>query len=417
MKEIEIKMIPINKIYANVNQPRETFDKEEIRDLGKSIEQILLNPITVRPFDDGYQIIAGERRWKASQMIGKKEIQAKILEANDIETELLSLKENHHRKNLTDLEKHKAICTLWKHGVESGLFKDLNGKPRYSIMSDHTKISEDELRYNILADEEKKENPHSDIIQKSSAKDLERTRPLEEISPESRNIILEKLEKLNDKQNDKKQLTAKDAEDIVKYVKKAEKEGLPTKDIDKIISKLKDPDYDKNRTPESIKKTLDVSTKLPSDLKDKVINGKIDIEEAKVASSFPTVEQRNQVIQERRILAQKYKEDEQRHITLRKKMSDDVLLGKKPTTMSVQFDVRKSSNDVSSTRILERYQNIHIEVLSYRSDHIMSIENKDIQDRCINVIKQTLAHCNQVLQTISEHKSLLLDEKVKGETL
>lgn len=421
MKYIGIEEISMNKIHSNVNQPRETFNKEKIEELANSIkEKGLLHPIIIRAFNDGYKIIAGERRYKAFQMLNMNEIPSRIVESDDHEAEIISIVENYHREDLTEEEQHKCIYTAWIHANEDeskNKFKDNNEKLRYSFMAKCTGISERVIKYVIEGYDEKKGNPDSEIIQKATVKDLERTRYLKEISPKSRNLILEKLEKLDDKQNDKKQLTAKDVEDIVKCAKNAVKEGLSVKDVDKImIKELKNSEYDKNKTPENIKKTLDISLKLPIDLKDKVLNGKIDIEEAKMASVFPTVEQRNQVIQERRILAQKYKEDEQRHITLRKKMSDDVLLGKKPTTISVQFDVRKSNNDISSNRILERYQNIHIEVLSYRSDHIMSIENKDIQDRCINVIKQTLSHCNQVLQTVSEHKSLLLNEKVKGET-
>ena len=402
MKEIEIKMIPINKIHSNVNQPRETFDKEKIEEMTKSIEKFgLLNPITVRPFNDGYQIVAGERRWKALQMMNKKEIQAKIVEADDIETDIMSIAENYHREDLTLEEREKSIYTAWKNGKDKLFRKCVN------VMSEYTGISERTLQYNITAGKEKEESK-SETIQKSSARSLQTTRPLDKISSESRIVILEKL-------NDEK-MTSATVETIVKTVKTASKEGTSKEDIEKIVNKvIKDTPENEKINPENVKNLFDNVKQLPSDLKDKVLNGKIDIEEAKVASSFPTVEQRNQVIQERRILAQRYKEDEQRHIILRKKMSDDVLLGKKPTTMSVQFDVRKSNNDVSSNRILERYQNIHIEVLSYRSDHIMSIENKDIQDRCINVIKQTLAHCNQVLQSISEHKPLLLNEKVKGE--
>lgn len=82
---MEIKMIPVDKIVPNPFQPRETFDKESIRELAESMKEYgLLQPIIVKPLKNGkYQIIAGERRWRAFQFAGLKEIPAIV---KDIDT-------------------------------------------------------------------------------------------------------------------------------------------------------------------------------------------------------------------------------------------------------------------------------------------------------------------------------------------
>ena len=76
---MEIVQIPVKKISPSAFQPRETFDKEAIEELAESIKEFdLLNPILVKSTgDDTYQIIAGERRWRAAQFAGLKKIYAR----------------------------------------------------------------------------------------------------------------------------------------------------------------------------------------------------------------------------------------------------------------------------------------------------------------------------------------------------
>lgn len=70
-KKLEIIKIPLEKIAANPYQPRQKFDEKEISDLAQSIEAYgLIQPIIVRAVDDGYQIVAGERRYRACKLLG-----------------------------------------------------------------------------------------------------------------------------------------------------------------------------------------------------------------------------------------------------------------------------------------------------------------------------------------------------------
>jgi ParB family chromosome partitioning protein len=118
---MEIEMIPIDRIRPSPFQPRETFDKEKIGELADSIKEVdLIQPILVRREGANYQIIAGERRWRAWHDLKQKKIPAIVRKADDIESRELSLIENWHRVDLTSIERENMISALW----ESGRYKN-----------------------------------------------------------------------------------------------------------------------------------------------------------------------------------------------------------------------------------------------------------------------------------------------------
>ena len=101
-----ISEIPLAKITANPYQPRKEFDKEALDELAQSIrQQGVITPITVRRMPDGtYQLIAGERRMRASQLAGLKEIPAYIRVATDTQMMEMALVENIQRADLNAME-------------------------------------------------------------------------------------------------------------------------------------------------------------------------------------------------------------------------------------------------------------------------------------------------------------------------
>lgn len=101
-----INEVPILKIKANPNQPRRDFSSEGLQELADSIRQIgIIQPITLRLMEDGsYQIIAGERRWRASQMAGLTTIPAYVRTANDENMMQMALVENIQREDLNAIE-------------------------------------------------------------------------------------------------------------------------------------------------------------------------------------------------------------------------------------------------------------------------------------------------------------------------
>lgn len=101
-----INEVPVFKIKANPNQPRREFSPESLRELSESIRQIgIIQPITLRLMEDGtYQIIAGERRWRAAQMAGLTMIPAYVRTADDENMMQMALVENIQREDLNAIE-------------------------------------------------------------------------------------------------------------------------------------------------------------------------------------------------------------------------------------------------------------------------------------------------------------------------
>ncbi len=110
----EVVTLKISQIEPNRNQPRRTFDEDALQELALSIsEHGVLQPILVRPMIyGGYQIVAGERRYRASRMAGLTEIPAIIRELTDSETMQIALIENLQRSDLTTLEEAMGYQTL-----------------------------------------------------------------------------------------------------------------------------------------------------------------------------------------------------------------------------------------------------------------------------------------------------------------
>lgn len=107
------QMLRVLEIEPNRGQPRKNFDDETISALADSIkEHGILQPILVRPYGSGYQIVAGERRWRAARMLGMSEVPVQIKELSDLEAMQLALIENLQRENLNPVEEAKGYSEL-----------------------------------------------------------------------------------------------------------------------------------------------------------------------------------------------------------------------------------------------------------------------------------------------------------------
>ena len=109
----EITMVKLNELRSNPYQPRKVFDEEALQELASSIkEHGVFQPIIVKKSIKGYEIIAGERRVKASQMAGLEEIPAIIRDFNDTQMMEIALLENLQRENLNAIEEANAYKKL-----------------------------------------------------------------------------------------------------------------------------------------------------------------------------------------------------------------------------------------------------------------------------------------------------------------
>ena len=117
------QMLPIYKVEPNRSQPRQDFDEEELQALADSIEEHgIIQPLTVRQLDSGYyQIIAGERRWRAARIANLSEVPVVIMEADDRKAMELALIENLQRQDLNAVEEALGYQSLME---DYGLTQD-----------------------------------------------------------------------------------------------------------------------------------------------------------------------------------------------------------------------------------------------------------------------------------------------------
>jgi len=106
--------IMLSDIRPNPNQPRREFDQTALEELASSIKlKGIVTPITVRPVDGGYELVAGERRWRASKISRKRKIPAYVINVkSDAEIMELALIENVQRQDLNALEESEAYAVL-----------------------------------------------------------------------------------------------------------------------------------------------------------------------------------------------------------------------------------------------------------------------------------------------------------------
>ncbi len=106
-------VVSINEVKPNASQPRKEFEEEAISELAISIkEKGILQPLVVRTIESGYEIIAGERRWRAAQRAGVTRVPVIIKEASDREVMELALIENLQREDLNPIEEAVAYQQL-----------------------------------------------------------------------------------------------------------------------------------------------------------------------------------------------------------------------------------------------------------------------------------------------------------------
>jgi ParB family transcriptional regulator, chromosome partitioning protein len=112
--ELELVHLPVEAIHPNPRQPRRRFDAEATSSLAESIKaQGVVQPVLVRPrAAGGYELIAGERRWRAAQTAGKPTLPALVRETDDRDTLLLGLVENVAREQLSPVEEARAYALL-----------------------------------------------------------------------------------------------------------------------------------------------------------------------------------------------------------------------------------------------------------------------------------------------------------------
>lgn len=129
------QFLKISNIEPNKKQPRKDFDEAALTALAENIAELgVIQPLTVRPYGDSYQIVAGERRWRAAKMAGLTEVPVRIMELSDEQTMVVALIENLQREDLNPIETalgYKQLMETFEMTQEE-VAKRV-GKPRPSV--------------------------------------------------------------------------------------------------------------------------------------------------------------------------------------------------------------------------------------------------------------------------------------------
>ncbi len=128
--------LPISQIESCQNQPRKNFNQEKLEELAESIRQHgVIQPLTVRKLASGYyQIIAGERRWRAARMAGLDEVPAVVIEADDQKAMELAMIENLQREDLNPIEEAEGFRSLTEvYGMTQAQAAERVGKSRSAV--------------------------------------------------------------------------------------------------------------------------------------------------------------------------------------------------------------------------------------------------------------------------------------------
>ena len=179
----DTRIVDIDLVEPNPYQPRLEFDDEALMDLAQSIrENGLIQPITVREMDGRYQIIAGERRFRALKLNGAVDVPVLIMDANEVQMAEMALVENIQRENLSAIEEAKSYVEIMKYsGLNQSQLALRVGKSQSSIANkirllnldedvqeavSTKKISERHARALIGLDEEKQLDALEKIVKK-----------------------------------------------------------------------------------------------------------------------------------------------------------------------------------------------------------------------------------------------------------
>lgn len=238
-------MVDINSIEPNRNQPRKKFDEESLQELADSIKQFgLIQPIVVQKKDDYYEIIAGERRWRAAKIAGLKEVPVLVKEYTDHEVLEISLIENIQREDLNPIEEAQA----------------------FQMLMEDFSLKQEEIAKKVS----------------KSRSAITNSLRLLKLTPEVQKMVVEGLLSMG---HARALLAITDPEKQIEIAKKVCEEGLSVRDIEKLVKKMSKPEPEEKEEDPFRYLYDDMEEKLKQILGSKVTiknqknnKGKIEIE-------------------------------------------------------------------------------------------------------------------------------------------
>lgn len=224
----EIKKIPVSKIIPNRFQPRTIFDEEKIEELALTIHTHgIIQPIVVRECEDGkFEIIAGERRWRAVQKLGWSEIPAIVKNLNDKETASVALIENLQREELTPIEEAMAYAKLLElHNLTQEALAQRLGKGQSTIANKLRLLKlPQEVQEALLQRTITERHARALIVLKDKEKQLKLLREIIEKQlnvKQTEDRVLKLLESMNRKPKPKRKALSKDMRIAVNTIRQS----------------------------------------------------------------------------------------------------------------------------------------------------------------------------------------------------
>lgn len=250
------RFVKISMVEPNRDQPRKNFDEDALQGLADSIKQFgVISPILVQDRKDYYQIIAGERRWRAAMMAGLKEVPVIIRDYTEQEIEEISLIENIQREDLNPIEEAQA----------------------YKRLMEKFKLKQDELAERVSK---------SRTAVTNSMRLLKLTDKVQEML----------IEEMISSGHARALLAVEDGEQQYMLAQKALDERLSVREIEKLVKNLNKPKIEKKKAEKQSAIYHDIEEKLKSSLGTKVVINAKDNEKGKLEIEYYSMDDLQKII-------------------------------------------------------------------------------------------------------------------------
>ncbi|VUT24975.1 MAG: Nucleoid occlusion protein [Candidatus Methanolliviera sp. GoM_oil] len=420
---MEMKMIRVDAVSPNPLQPREAFDRERLKELANTIDEMgVLQPILVRPKEGRYEIIAGERRWKASQIAGKKEIPALIKDVPDGEVMIESLIENVHREDLKPVEQAKAILEVFEAASVSNPRLEINDNLPNNVLRTWDKLRGHRHKDTPLTEEE-------EIIDKTVKKIGLGHRPVYEalsILKLPKSIQIEATEKGTGKRQLARISAIKDKEDQERVFRRVADEKLSEEATSKLVKVVK-------KASEPVKKAvLEEKSKITPEIAEKIITVKKEEDQEKIIKKVKkedlTIEgteklveviERSSEMVKKAVLKPESKitpeiavrikefpeEEQQREIIKEIERSEDLREKGINAFIDDRLDITKGRREPEITihnphkRLVEDYERIYNDVTTMYANHVLDLP-KGYREKAIGYMEASYRHLGRELEKL-----------------
>ena len=382
-KEFELIDMPLDRIHPSEDNPRKEFDEKKLQDLADSMAELgLLNEISVRKDDEGFELVDGERRWRSAHLNEWKTIRSKVYGITPLEALLIRMTVLLSSADVTEREKENSAYQCYLQGLEAGLWgpnpqtpKDTEFPGIYQ-MAKMLGVNHGLLFRYLSAAQERLVLKNKSAIQQATTNQLNITKNLPE---DLREFILEYVIKTEATQKTLTEMTKALEETSEDLQQTALEYAITTEKPGKVLTAMAKAMKD-----------------APSDLRTVVAEGKIEPARAmRIAELSP--EQREKYVKE--AIAIKLDEDSiERHFEVEiTKAIEAEARGVEPPKTSREIQEENSKVEYDNW-LRDRYYGIHLDVLAaVKTTNIRKVHDDAKRAQCLGYLQDTIRICDEVL--------------------